>query len=711
MGSSLALVAALLIFSVVHRTRSAPSPTSIGSDLQFLFQNDLDWPSATQHNGTIFLSTPSTNAQSLAACNALSEGLLSTSGQHFKNDIKALMRYLVFDSQASPVQRFWVASSSTNGNGEGESGAGDAENADGGCQAIAVGGAVESVRCDSRLPAFCSQSAPYRRNTATDQSERFRVQVQSEKSTFVGTRDALSFRFVGIPYAAPFARFSYSTPYNASSPTTFNAVSYGSPCLQPTGGSEDCLFLNIQTPFLPANVAQATRAKMLKPVLFWIHGGGFIDGEGSDGVFDGGNLASRSDIVVVSINYRVGTLGFLALNDGVTNGNFGIADQITALQWVRTHIAAFGGDPTRITIAGQSAGAGSVRALLGSPPAFGLFGGAIAQSNLGGFGYATTYTEYLSIETQYNSFAKDVVSGVGCGNATDVLGCLRRVNATALIMAPNAPRYIVIDGKYIRNSHLAVNGRGPTAPAHIIFGWTRDDGSDFVGSFPNTRSTLVGQLTGAGMSADVASKVLARPDLFPLPTGHNATMNLYNLTSRVGTDGQFLCIDQATLISSARHRSFPSVYAYQFDRTYAGFEPIPGTCNPPTTAAFRNGDPNLPYFRCHSGELYYTFGTLGQDSRPFRDSADLLLSQVTVDAWSAFVRTFDPNPSTAYLIARGYMPTLKELSRAGKWERVRSGSLSTSGNPVRVLDAKTRNVAWREREQCDLLGYPITMFE
>jgi len=194
-------------------------------------------------------------------------------------------------------------------------------------------------------------------------------------------------------------------------------------------------------------------------VLFWIHGGGFTGGQGSDGIYDERNMASRGD-VVVTINYRwvfpfnldtkllmilyfsLGTLGFLALDDGVTSGNFGIADQITALQWVKKHIADFGGDPSQVTIYGQSAGAGSVRALLGSPPAFGLFAGAIAQSNLGGFGYATTYTEYLSSEDEYSKYGAPLVKSVGCGNGTaeDVLACLRKLAAQTLISAPNAPR-------------------------------------------------------------------------------------------------------------------------------------------------------------------------------------------------------------------------------------------------------------------------------
>ncbi|KAG8220527.1 Alpha/Beta hydrolase protein [Butyriboletus roseoflavus] len=133
-------------------------------------------------------------------------------------------------------------------------------------------------------------------------------------------------------------------------------LAYGSPCTQVGYGSEDCLFLNVYTPYLP-KISAASRN--LKPP------------------------------------------GFLTLQDGATNGNYGIADQITALGWVHEHIADFGGDPSRVTIFGQSAGAGSVRALLAAEPAFRLFAGSIAQSNLYGFGYASTYSNYYTIEQEY----------------------------------------------------------------------------------------------------------------------------------------------------------------------------------------------------------------------------------------------------------------------------------------------------------------------
>lgn len=121
------------------------------------------------------------------------------------------------------------------------------------------------------------------------------------------TRDHLSFRFLGIPYADFPERFTYSHVYTGTSPTSpgtnISALSFGSPCIQVGGtGNEDCLFLNIFTPLIPTS--KQPKQSELKPVMFWIHGGAFTSGEGSDAIFDGGNLVSRGDVVVVTINYR-----------------------------------------------------------------------------------------------------------------------------------------------------------------------------------------------------------------------------------------------------------------------------------------------------------------------------------------------------------------------------------------------------------------------
>ena len=144
--------------------------------------------------------------------------------------------------------------------------------------------------------------------------------------------------------------------------------------------SEDCLTLNIWTPEIPEEPASATG----RPVMVWIHGGGFTSGSGSVFLYRGGPLARQGDVVVVTINYRLGALGFLghpglADPDGFM-GNWGLHDQVAALRWVHDHIAQFGGDPDCVTVFGESAGGFSVAALLAVPAAAGLFRRAVVQS-------------------------------------------------------------------------------------------------------------------------------------------------------------------------------------------------------------------------------------------------------------------------------------------------------------------------------------------
>ena len=214
--------------------------------------------------------------------------------------------------------------------------------------------------------------------------------VRVTSGELIGRDEAGLFVFRGVPYAQPPLGELRFAPPQAAEPWsgTRDAFEFGPVSVQalnphmqqtlamgPEPVSEDCLTLNVWTPGLDDG---------RRPVLFFIHGGGFTLGAGSQPVYDGASLARRGDVVVVTINYRLGILGFLYLAEIAGGGdacsNFGLADQVAALRWVRDEIASFGGDPDNVTIFGESAGGWAVAALLGTPSASGLFHRAVAMS-------------------------------------------------------------------------------------------------------------------------------------------------------------------------------------------------------------------------------------------------------------------------------------------------------------------------------------------
>jgi para-nitrobenzyl esterase len=226
------------------------------------------------------------------------------------------------------------------------------------------------------------------------------VDVRTDSGTVVGTEKAGVTAFLGVPFAAPpVGNLRWRPPQPATyRNAAWRADQFGTSCMQNQPGSrlpwteefmtqgpigEDCLYLNVWTTAKNANARQ--------PVMFWIYGGGFTEGSSAVAVYDGTELAKKG-VVVVSANYRVGPLGFLAHpeltkeSDHAASGNYGLLDQIAALRWVQKNIAMFGGDPAQVTIFGQSAGALSVTSLMRSPLAKGLFARAIAQSGPGLFG-------------------------------------------------------------------------------------------------------------------------------------------------------------------------------------------------------------------------------------------------------------------------------------------------------------------------------------
>ena len=236
-----------------------------------------------------------------------------------------------------------------------------------------------------------------------------------------------------------------------------------------------------------------------------------------------------------------------------------------------------------------------------------------------------------------------------------------------------------------------------------MMGTMRDDGAAFIG-YPTTTN-----ITQA-LTADFfpASTIEGSND-FPAPAGPNATLNIFNVTARVATDTELRCIDQASAYSAALHGVLPSVYYYEFNRSYQtpGFDPNAPTCDAPKTADHPFGDPSdSEYFKCHSGELYYEFGTILRNNLAIRDELDIPFSQVILDHWTAFGRTYNPNPDPAYLKARGYYNTANEVAVAGQWAKV-----DAAAPTLRQLQWTSNQIPFKEGAQCAVLGFPLDYYE
>lgn len=308
------------------------------------------------------------------------------------------------------------------------------------CRGIDASGKIHDVDCWSELPTLCTQSAPVSTSSFANNSQHWQVQQFVGNKLLTGYRDYHTWKFRGVRYAEKPGRFAYSRVSDFSESGEVDATEAGADCSQPigevtSGSSEDCLFANVWTPYLP-RMGDQDKKSQLKPVMLYLYGGGLTSGSGKNPNTDGTNLASRGDVVVVSVNYRVGSIGFLNFNDGIHKGNYGISDMVTALEWVNKYIKYFGGDPERVTLFGESAGALGTHIVLGVPKAKGLFHRAIMQSSPDGYpsgGKFTEYPNYDTVEHNYETTTKTVLREAGCLNETDQVACLRKLNGFELV--------------------------------------------------------------------------------------------------------------------------------------------------------------------------------------------------------------------------------------------------------------------------------------
>jgi carboxylesterase type B len=376
--------------------------------------------------------------------------------------------------------------------------------------------------------------------------------------------------FLGMRYAqAPVGKLRW-TPPKPVAPWhgTVSATAYGNRCPASASGNgpesltEDCLFLNVQRP-------ADTRPGARLPVYVWIHGGGLENG--SSNQFDGTQIVAQTGAIVVTLNYRLGLLGWLThpalIAERGEGGNYGFLDQQAALRWVQRNIASFGGDPARVTIGGESSGAWSVCAHLSAPGSRGLFAQAVIES-----GNCVSWT----LDADLTSSAW-IVPDLGCTMSADPseAACLRKLSVADLLAANDASDWgpgIVSGTPTLPQVTLDAVTSGHFAHVPILVGANRDEGRGVGADFRGASEEQYAQ-TLSGWLGDYAPFVLAS---YPWPATSDEWTAAY-LIGAVVTDAGWMnggCPGQAMVDSMA---AFTTTYAYQFDhRTGPGLTPLPG---------------------------------------------------------------------------------------------------------------------------------------
>jgi para-nitrobenzyl esterase len=447
--------------------------------------------------------------------------------------------------------------------------------------------------------------------------------------------------YLGIPYAKdPSGALRWLPPEAFGKfKAPLEANQFGSECTQPgPSGSENCLFLNVYTPAAAEpgeetgdespSSSTSKKSKGL-PVMVWIHGGGLTGGGGD--LYDPTPLVNGGGVIVVTINYRLGVLGFLA-QSGIDAehhmlGNYGFMDQQFALNWVQENIKAFGGNPKGVTIFGESAGGQSVYAQLASPLAKGLFRGAIAES--GSYVEFQDYFDSVLIvktaETS-NGFAEagnSIASAVGCSSQT--AECLRGVSADALVAVEPGVVYPFVDGKLLTQTPTAAFKSGEFNKVPVISGTNHDEYRAFVaeeydatGNPIDTEAEYDAAVL-ALWTSELASSVEA---LYPYSSYPNGGLAL----GANGTDGVFSCPARNADKSLSQ---FTTTYTYEFNDENAPPGTIPGLSFP--LGAYHGAE--IQYLMLVSGEIF-----------PFTVDQQML-SDSMISYWTQFAKTLNPNSS------------------------------------------------------------------
>ena len=457
--------------------------------------------------------------------------------------------------------------------------------------------------------------------------------VRTDKGLVEGMNAESTDQFLGIPYAAPpTGMLRWQAPQPAPGWHGIRqATSYGGRCAQLASGNgprvdnEDCLYLNVYTPpggGRPGS-ANGARGHSGLPVLVMIHGGGLTTGAGDQ--HDGSLIVTTDHIIVVSVNYRLGPFGFLDIpglgtTASTAAGNFGLLDQEAALRWVQRNIAAFGGDPAKVTIDGESAGGWSVCALLTSPPARGLFRGAIMQSgSCASQNPQTAQAASLAFATQ-----------AGCPDPATAVACLQGLpEATLLSASASYQPEFTYGGPELPVADASAVAAGQYDRVPLLIGTNHNEGRTFSQGFTGLTQAQADQLITTLYGSAQAPAILARYPWSSYPAQYTAAY----MIGDIWTDSGFLtgiggCPAQNL---AGQFAATTRTYFYQFDDLHA-----PG---------LNNDNPGYQWGAGHAMELAYLWPSFnnGFSLYDLLTPAQLELSRQMVRYWGAFVATGRPH--------------------------------------------------------------------
>jgi para-nitrobenzyl esterase len=447
--------------------------------------------------------------------------------------------------------------------------------------------------------------------------------VKVAQGTLHGATAGQVTSFKGVPFAAPpVGDLRWRPPQAPKAWTgTREAIAYGHQCMQmrnvqgPLDQDEDCLTLNVWTP------AGAKPGQKL-PVMVWIHGGSFTSGSGANALYDGTHFAERG-VVLVTVNYRLGRLGFFAHpalsaeQPGAPLGSYGIMDQIAALKWVKANVAQFGGDPNNVTAFGESAGGIAINFLMTSPQAQGLFNKAISESGFGRFtGVPIRGASGRTAEKDGLAYAS--AHGV-TGTGADAMKALRALSAAELSkpnggLNANDPPQPIIDGVVVTDPPAKLFAEGKEAKVPYIAGGNSWEASLFPQSKDNPEGTL-------GRTGPLREKIVA---------AYGGPSDLAGVSQDFTTENSVIEPDRHLARLHAKNGQKAWVYYWSY---------IP--------ASQRSVQRGMG----HGGELGYVFGnlpdqprTIGPRTIPAATADDRAISAKATDRWVAFAKTGQPGP-------------------------------------------------------------------